>query len=112
MKKIEGIVRPHLVRAVKAALREVGVHGITVSAVRGRARFRRTPSRGAGRYETEFTPSAKIEAVLAPERLDAAVAAIVRTARTGKRGDGNVFVSDLDDAISIGAGGRREEAVE
>src|SRR5882672_4729199 len=98
MKKVEGIVRPHLLEAVKNALQEVGVLGMTVSEVKGFGRQKgHTETYRGSEYKVEFLPKVKIEVVLPDELVEKALDAIFKTAATGKFGDGKVFVIPLDE---------------
>ena len=112
MKKVECIVRPHLMDAVKTSLQEVGVVGMTVSEVKGFGRQKgHTETYRGSEYKVEFLPKVKVEVVLAEELVDAAVEAVLKTARTGKFGDGKIFVSSLDEVIRIRTGERGEGAL-
>ena len=112
MKKVEGIVRPHLLEAVKNALQEVGVVGMTVSEVKGFGRQKgHTETYRGSEYKVEFLPKIKIEIALADELVEQAVEAILKTAKTGKFGDGKVFVSSLDQVVRIRTGERGEAAL-
>lgn len=112
MKKVECIVRPHLLEAVKTALQEVGVVGMTLSEVKGYGRQKgHTETYRGSEYKVEFLPKVKIEVVLAEELVEPAVEAVLSAARTGKFGDGKVFVSSLDEVIRIRTGERGEEAL-
>lgn len=112
MKKVECIVRPHLMDAVKTALQEVGVVGMTVSEVKGFGRQKgHTETYRGSEYKIEFLPKVKVEVALAEELVDAAVEAILKTAKTGKFGDGKIFVSSLDEVIRIRTGERGEGAL-
>jgi nitrogen regulatory protein P-II 1 len=112
MKKIECVVRPHLLDAVKNALQEVGVVGMTVAEVKGFGRQKgHTETYRGTEYRVDFLPKVKIEVVLNEELVDAAVDAVVKTARTGKFGDGKVFISSLEDVVRIRTGERGKEAV-
>jgi nitrogen regulatory protein P-II 1 len=112
MKKVEGIVRPHLLEAVKNALQEVGVVGMTVSEVKGFGRQKgHTETYRGSEYKVEFLPKIKIEVALADELVEQAVEAILKTAKTGKFGDGKVFVSSLDQVVRIRTGERGEAAL-
>ncbi len=112
MKKIEAIVRPHFLEAVKEALQKVGVVGMTVSDVKGFGRQKgHTETYRGAEYKIEFLPKVKIELVVADAIAEAAVGAIVETATTGKFGDGKVFVTSLEDAVRIRTGERGEAAV-
>jgi len=112
MTRIEAIVRPHLVEAVQSALAEVGVVGMTVSEVRGigRQKGHAETYRGA-EYTIELVSKARIEVALPDDLRDAALEAVLRTAKTGKLGDGKVFVTAIDDAIRIRTGEHGEQAL-
>ena len=95
MKKVEAIVRPHVLDAVKAALQDVGVVGMTVTEVKGFGRQKgHTEIYRGSEYKVEFLPKLKIEVALPDDLADKAVEAVVKAAATGKFGDGKVFVSD------------------
>ena len=112
MKKIESIIRPHLLDAVKNALQEVGIVGMTVSEVKGFGRQKgHTETYRGSEYKVEFLPKVKIEVVLADDLADKAVDAVLKTAATGKFGDGKVFVSSLTDVVRIRTGERGEAAL-
>ena len=112
MKKVEGIVRPHLLEAVKNALQEVGVVGMTVSEVKGFGRQKgHTETYRGSEYKVEFLPKIKIEVVVPDELVEQAVEAILKTAKTGKFGDGKVFVISLVDVVRIRTGERGEAAL-
>jgi len=102
MKKIEAIIKPFKLEEVKDALGAVGIEGMTVSEVKGFGRQKgHTEIYRGSEYTVDFLPKVKVEIVLADESLEAAVAAIVKAAKTGKIGDGKVFVSNVEDAIRI-----------
>jgi nitrogen regulatory protein P-II 1 len=112
MKKIEAIIRPHLLDAVRAALQEVDVFGMTVSEVQGFGRqLGHTETYRGTEYQIEFIPKIKIEVVVPDDLEDPAIEAINRTARTGKFGDGKIFVVALDGVIRIRTGERGEAAL-
>jgi len=112
MKKIESIIRPHLLDAVKSALHEVGIMGMTVTEVRGFGRQKgHTEMYRGSEYRTDFLPKVKIEVVVPEELVEAVVEAILRTARTGKFGDGKIFILPVEEAIRIRTGERGEHAV-
>jgi nitrogen regulatory protein P-II 1 len=112
MKKIESVVRPHLLDAVKTALQEVGVTGMTVSEVKGFGRQKgHTETYRGSEYKVEFLPKVKIDIVVADSLADAAVEAILKAAKTGKFGDGKVFVSKLDQVVRIRTGEQGEQAL-
>src|SRR5262249_23707986 len=102
MKKIEAIVKPFKLEEVKDALGEIGVEGMTVSEVKGFGRQKgHTEIYRGSEYTVDFLPKIKIELVLPDEQADSAVAVIVKSAKTGKIGDGKVFVSTVEEAIRI-----------
>ncbi|MGH9459869.1 MAG: P-II family nitrogen regulator [Vicinamibacteria bacterium] len=112
MKKVEAIVRPHLLEAVKTALQEVGIVGMTVTEVKGFGRQKgHTETYRGSEYEVQFLPKIKIEVVLGDELVEQAVGAVLKTANTGKFGDGKVFVSAVEDVVRIRTGERGEAAV-
>jgi nitrogen regulatory protein P-II 1 len=112
MKRVECIVRPHLLDAVKNALQDVGVAGMTVTEVRGFGRQKgHTETYRGAEYRIEFLPKVKVEAILPDDMVDGAVEAILEAARTGKFGDGKIFVSPLEDVVRIRTGERGESAV-
>jgi nitrogen regulatory protein PII len=106
MKKIEAIIKPFKLEEVKDALAEIGAEGMTITEVKGHTEIYR-----GSEYTVDFLPKIKIELVVADGRLDAAVAAIVKAAKTGKIGDGKVFVSKVDEAIRIRTEEKGEQAV-
>jgi nitrogen regulatory protein P-II 1 len=112
MKRIEAIVRPHVLDAVKTALQELGVGGMTVVEARGfgRQKGHAETYRGA-EYKIEFVPKVKIEVVLPDTLLASALDAIVKHATTGKLGDGKIFVCDIEDVIRVRTGEHGEEAL-
>jgi nitrogen regulatory protein P-II 1 len=112
MKKIECIIRPHLLDAVKAALQEVGIVGMTVTEVRGFGRQKgHTETYRGSEYKLEFVPKVKIEVALPEEMVDHAVEAVLKTANTGKFGDGKIFVVPLDEVVRVRTGERGEAAI-
>ncbi len=112
MKKIECVVRPHLLDAVKNALQEVGVVGMTVTEVKGFGRQKgHTETYRGTEYRVDFLPKVKIEVVLGDDLVDSAVDAVLKTARTGKFGDGKVFISALEDVVRIRTGEHGKEAI-
>ena len=112
MKKVEAIIRPHLLDAVRTALQEVEVVGMTISEVQGYGRQRgHTETYRGAEYQIEFIPKIKVEVVVPDEIEDAAIEAIIKTARTGKFGDGKIFVVPLEDVIRIRTGERGEAAL-
>ncbi|HKE58674.1 MAG TPA: P-II family nitrogen regulator [Pyrinomonadaceae bacterium] len=112
MKKIEAIIRPHLLDAVRNALQEVGVAGLTISEVQGYGRQKgHTETYRGTEYQIEFIPKIKIEVVVAEDIEDNVVDAIIKTARTEKFGDGKIFITPLLDVIRIRTGERGEAAL-
>ena len=112
MKKIEAIIKPFKLEEVKDALGEIGVEGMTVSEVKGFGRQKgHTEIYRGSEYTVDFLPKIKLELVVADNRVEAAVAAIVKAAKTGKIGDGKVFVSTIDDAWRIRTDDRGDSAV-
>ncbi len=102
MKKIEAIIKPFKLEEVKDALSGIGVEGMTVSEVKGFGRQKgHTEIYRGSEYTVDFLPKIKVEIVLANSQVDAAVAAIIKAARTGKIGDGKVFVSSIENAVRI-----------
>jgi len=102
MKKIEAIIKPFKLEEVKDALSEVGVEGMTVSEVKGFGRQRgHTEIYCGSEYTVDFLPKMKLEIVLPDSQTQMAVTAIVRAARTGKIGDGKIFVYDVEEAVRI-----------
>ncbi|MFM8982490.1 MAG: P-II family nitrogen regulator [Spartobacteria bacterium] len=102
MKKIEAIIKPFKLEEVKEALADLGIEGMTVSEVKGFGRQKgHTEIYRGSEYTVDFLPKIKIEVVVADSALDPALAAIVKSAKTGKIGDGKVFVSPVDEAIRI-----------
>ncbi len=112
MKKIEAVVKPFKLEDVKDALAEIGVTGMTVSEVKGYGRQQGHSElyRGA-EYVVDFLPKIKIELVVAAENAEQTVNTIVEAARTGKIGDGKIFVSDIDQIVRIRTGETDNEAV-
>jgi nitrogen regulatory protein PII len=112
MKKVECIVRPHLLDAVKTALQDVGIVGMSVSEVKGFGRQKgHTETYRGSEYKVEFLPKVKIEVALTEELVEPAVEAVLKTAKTGKFGDGKIFVSTLEEVIRIRTGERGEGAL-
>ncbi len=112
MKKIEAIVQPSRFDAVKTALQEVGVQGMTVSEVRGHGRQKgHTEVYRGSEYTVDLLPKIKVEMVVSDALKDSAVQAILRAAKTGKIGDGKIFVTTVDEAIRIRNEDRGETAL-
>ena len=112
MKKIEAIIKPFKLEDVKEALSSLGVEGMTVSEVKGFGRQKgHTEIYRGSEYTVDFLPKIKVEVVLAESQVSPAVDAIVKAAKTGKIGDGKVFVSSIDNAIRIRTEETGEQAV-
>jgi nitrogen regulatory protein P-II 1 len=112
MKKIEAIIKPFKLQEVKEALNELGIQGMTVTEVKGFGRQKgHTEIYRGNEYTIDFMPKVKIEMVLPDPQIDAAVEAIIRAGKTGKIGDGKVFVTAISEAIRIRTGERGDEAV-
>jgi nitrogen regulatory protein P-II 1 len=112
MKKIEAIVKPFKLEEVKDALGDVGITGMTVTEVKGFGRQRgHTEIYRGSEYSVDFLPKIKIELVLADDQAENAVDVIVKAAKTGKIGDGKVFVTAVDEAIRIRTEEKGELAV-
>lgn len=102
MKKIEAIIKPFKLEEVKEALADLGIEGMTVSEVKGFGRQKgHTEIYRGSEYTVDFLPKIKIEVVLADSVVENATNAIVKAAKTGKIGDGKVFVSPVDEAVRI-----------
>ncbi len=102
MTKVEAIIQPSKLDAVKEALAELGVDGLTISEVRGHGRQKgHTEMYRGHEYSVDLLPKVKIESVMDNDQVDAVVKAILETAATGKIGDGKIFLSKVDEAIRI-----------
>ncbi len=102
MKKIEAIIKPFKLEEVKDALGEVGIEGMTATEVQGFGRQKgHTEIYRGSEYTVDFLPKIKLELVVADNKVDAAVTAIVKAAKTGKIGDGKIFVSTVEQAVRI-----------
>ena len=112
MKMVEAIVKPFKLDEVKEALTKAGVQGMTVEEVKGFGRQKgHTETYRGSEYRIDFLPKVKIEIAIPNELVQAAVDAVVKTARTGKFGDGKIFVTSLDDVVRIRTGERGEQAL-
>ena len=112
MKKIEAIIKPFKLDEVREALSALGVSGLTVTEVKGFGRQKgHTELYRGAEYVVDFLPKVKIELVVAESMVDAAIEAIVKSARTGKIGDGKIFVSQVDQVVRIRTGETGEAAV-
>jgi len=112
MKKVEAIIKPFKLDAVKDKLNEIGVKGITVSEVKGFGRQKGQAElyRGA-EYIVDFLPKIKLEIVISEGLVDDVVNSITKSAQTGRIGDGKIFVTTLEDTVRIRTGERGEEAI-
>lgn len=112
MKKIEAIIKPFKLDDVVEALSEIGVEGVSVSEIRGFGRQKgRTEIYKGAEYVVDFLPKTKLEIVVIDALVEPAVEAILRSAHTGKIGDGKIFVTNVEQAIRIRTGERDEDAV-
>jgi nitrogen regulatory protein P-II 1 len=112
MKKIEAVIKPFKLDEVREALSEIGVTGLTVTEVKGFGRQKgHTELYRGSEYVVDFLPKVKVELVLTDTLVDAAVDAIIRAARTGKIGDGKIFVSAVEQVVRIRTGETDEAAV-
>jgi nitrogen regulatory protein PII len=112
MKKIEAIIKPFKLEEVKDALGELGIEGMTVSEVKGFGRQKgHTEIYRGSEYTVDFLPKIKIELVVADGRANDAVNTIIKAARTGKIGDGKVFVSAIEEAVRIRTDEKGEQAI-
>ena len=112
MKKIEAIFKPFKLDEVREALSEIGVSGLTVTEVKGFGRQKgHTELYRGAEYVVDFLPKVKVEVVVPESLLDGAIDAIIKSARTGKIGDGKIFVSNVDQVIRIRTGETNEAAI-
>jgi nitrogen regulatory protein P-II 1 len=112
MKKVEAIIKPFKLDEVKDALGEIGIEGMTVTEVKGFGRQKgHTEIYRGSEYTVDFLPKIKIELVLADAQVESAVATIIKAAKTGKIGDGKVFVSSVEQVIRIRTEEKGEAAV-
>ena len=112
MKKVEAIIKPFKLDDVRESLAEIGITGMTVLEVKGFGRQKgHTELYRGAEYMVDFLPKVKIELVMQDELLDRAIEVIVDTARTGKIGDGKIFVTEIERVIRIRTGEENEEAV-
>ena len=112
MKKIEAVIKPFKLDEVKSALGEIGIAGMTVCEVKGFGRQKgHTEIYRGSEYTVDFLPKIKIETVLADNQVKAAIEAILKAAKTGKIGDGKIFISNVEEAIRIRTEERGDTAV-
>jgi nitrogen regulatory protein P-II 1 len=112
MKKVEAVIKPFKLDDVKDALKEAGIQGMTAAEVKGFGRQKgHTEHYRGAEYTVDFVPKVKVEVVVADDLVVAAVDAIERSARTGKIGDGKIFISDVGEVVRIRTGERGESAL-
>jgi nitrogen regulatory protein P-II 1 len=112
MKKIEAIIKPFKLNDVKEALHEIGLTGMTVCEVKGFGRQKgHTEIYRGSEYTVDFLPKVKVEMVVPDTQVQSAVDAIIKSARTGKIGDGKVFIANVEEAIRIRTDERGEKAI-
>jgi nitrogen regulatory protein P-II 1 len=112
MKKIEAIIKPFKLEEVKDALSELSIEGMTVSEVKGFGRQKgHTEIYRGSEYTVDFLPKIKIEIVVTDNQVEAAIGAIVKSAKTGKIGDGKVFVANVEQAVRIRTDEKGDSAI-
>ncbi|MEZ0232994.1 MAG: P-II family nitrogen regulator [Methylophilaceae bacterium] len=112
MKKIEAVIKPFKLDEVREALSEIGVNGLTVTEVKGFGRQKgHTELYRGAEYEVDFLPKVKIELVVPDSLLETAMDAVIRSARTGKIGDGKIFVTSIQQVVRIRTGETGEAAI-
>ena len=112
MKKIEAVIQPHKLDEVKEALKSIGVDGLTISEVRGHGRQKgHTEVYRGAEYKVDLLPKVKLEMVIPEANVNQVVETITAAARSGKIGDGKIFISSLEDVVRIRNGERGETAV-
>jgi nitrogen regulatory protein P-II 1 len=112
MKRIEAIIRPSKLDEVKEALSEVGIHGMTITEVKGFGRTKgRTEVYRGSAYVVDFVPKVKVEVVLPADRVAETIEVIEKSAKTGKIGDGKIFVTGIIEVMRIRTGEKGKEAI-
>ncbi|MCX6936054.1 MAG: P-II family nitrogen regulator [Verrucomicrobia bacterium] len=112
MKKVEAIIKPFKLEEVKEALHDAGIEGMTVTEVKGFGRQKgHTEIYRGSEYTVDFLPKVKLEIILAASSVDKAVAVILKASKTGKIGDGKIFVLPVDEAIRIRTEDKGEKAI-
>lgn len=112
MKKIEAVIKPFKLDDVKDALNDLGIHGMTVIEVKGYGQQKgHTELYRGAEYVVDFLPKVKVELVVPAEKVDAAVEAIMTAARTGKIGDGKIFIAPVEQAVRIRTGEHDQDAI-
>jgi|SRR5690348_1113814 nitrogen regulatory protein P-II 1 len=110
--KVEAIIRPHTLSDARDALQAIGISGMTVTDVRGFGRQKgHTETYRGDEYSIDFLPKVKVEVVCSGKQIEKVVNAVIQACRTGKLGDGRIFVTKLDDAVRIRTGERGDDAV-
>lgn len=112
MKKVEAIIKPFKLDEVREALSDIGINGLTVTEVKGFGRQKgHTELYRGAEYAVDFLPKVKIEVVLPDDLVDRAIDSIIATARTGKIGDGKIFVSSVEQIVRIRTGETNDNAI-
>jgi nitrogen regulatory protein P-II 1 len=112
MKKIEAIIKPFKLEEVKDALTKIGIQGMTISEVKGFGRQKgHTELYRGAEYSIDFVPKSKIELIVTDEMINQVIETIVRASKTGKFGDGKIFVSPVEEVIRIRTGERGKDAI-
>jgi nitrogen regulatory protein P-II 1 len=112
MKKIEAVIKPFKLDEVKDKLNEIGIHGITVSEVKGFGRQKgHTELYRGAEYVVDFLPKVKLEIVVPDNMVEKVVETVIKSAQTGRIGDGKIFIANLEDAIRIRTGERGDDAI-
>jgi len=112
MKKIEAIIKPFKLDDVRSALTDISITGLTATEVKGFGRQQgHTELYRGAEYVVEFIPKVKLEIILQDERVDQCIEVITNAARTGKIGDGKIFISDIENIVRIRTGEKGEEAI-
>lgn len=112
MKRITAVIKPFKLDEVREALAEVGVSGLTVTEVKGFGRQKgHTELYRGAEYVVDFLPKVQIEVVVANETVERAIEAVIRAAKTGRIGDGKIFVSPVEEIVRIRTGERNEQAI-
>ncbi|MBA4707296.1 P-II family nitrogen regulator [Aquitalea sp. FJL05] len=112
MKKIEAVIKPFKLDEVREALSDIGINGLTVTEVKGFGRQKgHTELYRGAEYVVDFLPKVKVEVILADDLVDRAIESIVAAARTGKIGDGKIFVTPVEQVVRIRTGETNEDAI-
>ncbi|HEY9206449.1 MAG TPA: P-II family nitrogen regulator [Candidatus Methanoperedens sp.] len=112
MKKVEAIIRPEDLDGVRLSLQEKGIVGMTVEEVQGRGRQKGVCLQWrAGEYCVEFLPKVRMDMIVDDKDVETAIEAIIKAARTGKNGDGKIFIYPVEDVVRVSSGERGKEAI-